>query len=116
MVEFEKVINGLNRYINNNIYQGMNDFQEIAARVAIGRVFDNEENIKKFLLENGYIKTFAIMDESGNVDIENLSKEFRREIEQKGKMTVSIPLFGKMTFHADDVNELYKEITGSDLT
>lgn len=116
MIEFNRVVDGINRYIDSNIYSGMNDWQEILARIAVGRFFDNQENIKKTLIENGYIKTFAIMDANGNVDVENLGRELKREIERKGQLSVSIPLFGKMTFTAKDVNELYREITGGELS
>ena len=36
--EFEKVINGIAKYINNEIYPGMNQLQEFAARVAVSLI------------------------------------------------------------------------------
>lgn len=115
MIEFEKVVNGLSQYINKNIYVGMNDWQEIAARIAVSRVLDNEEKIKKFLMENGYVRTFGVMDDEGNIDIENLGKELKQAVELKEKVVVSVPFFGKMTFTSKDVDELYREITGGEI-
>ena len=52
------------------------------------------------------------MDSEGNVELEPLMRDLRKEIERKGKMTVEIPMFGKISFTGEDVTELYREITG----
>ena len=112
MVEFNRVIDGLARYMNNNVFVNMNDWQEIIARVAGGRLIGNPEMLKQNLMSNGIIKTFAVMDSEGNVDLEPLMRDLKREIERKGKLTVDIPMFGKMSFVASDIDEIYREITG----
>lgn len=109
---FDQVINGITKYIDREIYSGMNDLQEIVARIAIGRVIENRENIKNALINNGVIRTFGIIDQDGMVDIENLSKELQREIERKGKLTISVPMFGKLTFTPEDVDVIKQYITG----
>ena len=112
MVEFNRVIDGLARYMNNNVFAKMNDWQEIIARVAVGRLIGNPEMLKQNLMSNGIIKTFAVMDSEGNVDLEPLMRDLKREIERKGKLTVDIPMFGKMSFVASDIDDIYREITG----
>ena len=112
MVEFNRVIDGLARYINNNVFVKMNDWQEIIARIAVGRIIGNPEMLKQNLMANGIVKTFAVMDSEGNVDLEPLMRDLKREIERKGKLTVEIPMFGKMSFVASDIDEIYREITG----
>lgn len=110
---FEKVIDGISKYIDREIYAGMNDFQELVARIFVGRVIDNEEGVKKALIDNGFIRTFAIMDKDGMVDIDTLAKDVKREIERKGKLVVSIPMFGKMTFTPEDVDVILNYIKGA---
>ena len=112
MVEFNRVIDGLARYINNNFYSKLNDWQEVIARIAVGRIIGNPEVLKQSLQANGIVRTFAVMDSEGNVELEPLMRHLRKEIEKKGKMTVDIPLFGKISFTGEDVTELYREITG----
>ena len=112
MVEFNRVIDGLARYINNNIYANMNDWQEVLARIAVGRIIGNPEMLKQSLQENGIVRTFAVMDSVGNIDLEPIMRDLKREIERKGKLTVNIPMFGKMSFVPQDVDEIYREITG----
>jgi hypothetical protein len=112
MVEFNRVLDGLARYMNNNIYANMNDWQEVLARIAVGRIIGNPEMLKQSLQENGIVRTFAVMDSEGNVDLEPIMRDLKREIERKGKLTVNIPMFGKMSFVPQDVDEIYREITG----
>ena len=111
----ERVIDGIAKYIDSEIYSGMNDLQEIAARVVVGRVLQNKEHIKKSLVNNGIIKTFGVIDDEGMVELEGFAKDLKNEISKKGKITISIPLFGKLTFHPNDVNTIYKNITERDL-
>jgi hypothetical protein len=114
--EFEKVIDGLSKYINDEIYAGMNDLQEFAARVMVGRIINNRENVKEMLINNGFIRTFGIVDAEGMVDVESLANDIKKEIARKEKITFNVPMFGRMTFKPSDVDMLYKDITGEELT
>lgn len=110
MMSFEKVINGILRYINNEIYSGMNDWQEVFARIAISRLLGNTEELKTALMNNSFFKTFGIVDANGNIDVEQLMQDLRTQIERKGSITIAIPMFGKFTFTAADVDKLHYTI------
>ena len=112
MVSFEQILDGLARYMNKYFYSNLNDWQEIVARLAVGRIIGNPETLKQSLQANGIIRTFVVFDSEGNVDLEPIMRDLRKEIERKGKMTVEIPMFGKISFTGEDVTELYREITG----
>ncbi|MBR5202659.1 MAG: hypothetical protein IKW45_05290 [Clostridia bacterium] len=112
MVEFNRVIDGLLRYTNVHVFSNMNQLQELGARLIIARVIGNPEMLKQNLINNGFIRTFAIMDSNGNVDLEPIMKDLKKEIERKGKVTIDIPVFGEFTFVPNDVDEIYREITG----
>jgi hypothetical protein len=112
MVSFEQILDGLARYMNKYFYSNLNDWQEIVARLAVGRIIGNPETLKQSLQANGIIRTFAVFDSEGNVELEPIMRDLRKEIERKGKMTVEIPMFGKISFTGEDVTELYREITG----
>lgn len=114
--EFEKVIDGMSKYINDEIYSGMNNLQEFAARVMVGRIINNQENVKEMLINNGFIRTFGIVDAEGMVDVESLANDIKREIARKEKITFNVPMFGRMTFKPSDVDMLYQNITGEELT
>lgn len=111
MVSFNQVLDGLARYLNKNFYANLNDWQEIIARIAVGRILEGE-NLKQNLLANPFVRTLAIIDSEGNVDLEPIMRDLKREIERKGKLTVDIPMFGKISFLPQDIDEIYREITG----
>lgn len=111
MVSFNRVLDGATAYIEQNIMPGMSDWQEIAARIALARVFDNRESLKDYLINNGYIRTFALIDEEGNVDIDRLAAEIKNEIERKGKLEVNLKIFGRLRFEPSDVDNLHRMIT-----
>ena len=113
--EFEKVIEGLAQYLNDELYAGMNDVQEFAARVLVGRVINNQDVIKDSLVNNGFIRTFGVIDADGMVDVEGLARDIKREISRKEKITFNVPMFGKMTFRPSDVDALYRTITGEEM-
>ena len=112
MVSFNQVLDGLTRYLNNNFYSNLNDWQEIIARLAVARIIGNSETLKQNLMANGIVRTFAVMDSEGNVDLEPIMRDLKKEIERKGKITFEIPMFGKISFVASDMDEIYREITG----
>ena len=110
-VPLNRVLDGAVEFIETNIMPGMNDWQEVVARLAIGRIYDNREALQNFLVSTGYIRTFALIDDDGNVDIDRLTADLKREIEKKGKIEVNLKVFGKMKFNASDVDTLHRMIT-----
>ena len=109
-MSFEKVLNGILRYMNEEIYAGMNDWQEVFARIIVSRIVGNSDALKDALINNGFIKTFAIIDHNGNVDVDGLMRDLREQISRKGKISISLPMFGNFTFTAEDVDRLHRTI------
>ena len=110
-MDFERVLNGVVRYFDREIYSNMNNWQEFMARLAVSRILGNK-NLENLLRNNPYIKTFAIMDESGNVDIDGLYRDMKSVIQSKGRLEFELPMFGKFTFTENDVDCLYNCIVG----
>lgn len=111
-MEFERVLNGIVKYIDHEIYSGMNEWQEMFARIAVSRIIGNEERLKASLSGNTYLRTFAIMDEHGDVDIEPLLSDIKDQISRKGKLEVSLGMLGRMRFTPEDVDKLRSYIIG----
>lgn len=115
MYDFDKTLDGLAKYIDNELYTGMNDVQEFAARVFVGRILNNKNHIKDMFINNGFIRSFGVIDSEGMVDLNGLAKDIKREIARKEKITFNVPFFGKYTFQPSDVDVMYKTITGEEL-
>ncbi|MBQ5825155.1 MAG: hypothetical protein IIW48_10175 [Clostridia bacterium] len=109
-MNLERVLNGIARYLDREIYAGMNNWQEVIARIAVSRMLNNKslEN----MLNNPYMRTFAIIDTEGNVDVDGLYRDLRTYISNKGKIEIELPIFGKFTFTESDVDSLYNCIIG----
>ena len=107
-MRFEKVISGILRYMDSEIYSGMNDWQQLAARIAVSRLVRNSDNIKQMLMNNAFVKTFAIMNDEGDVDVDGLMQDIKEQIESKGKLTISLPMFGTFSFVPADVDKLHR--------
>lgn len=111
-VKFESVIDGINRYLDKEIYGNLNDLQEFVARLAVGRINQNSEAIKTALINNGLARTLCIVDSEGMVDIDSLSQDIKKEIDRKGSIQVEIPMIGKLTFRSVDVDVMRDLIIG----
>lgn len=111
-MEFDKVVNGILKYLNKNIYPGLNDWQTLLARTAVARVVRNVSQLKGKLLSNEYLRTFAVIDSDGNVDVDGLTDDLKMQIKNcpEQKVTIAIPLFGKFSFTEADIDELCKLI------
>jgi hypothetical protein len=109
-MNFEKVIRGIIKYMNAEMFKNMDEWHEFLARLAVARMVSNPQTLKKSLMDNMFIKTFAIFDEAGNVDIDGLMRDLKHVIENKGKVSFEIPLFGKFTFESADVDKLHRHI------
>lgn len=111
-VKFENVIDGVNRYLDKEIYGNLNDLQEFLARLAVARINQNADLIKTSLMNNGLVRTLCIVDSEGMVDVDSLSQDIKREIDRKGSIQVEIPMIGKLTFRSVDVDVLRDLIIG----
>lgn len=111
-MDFNAVLNGVVKFVDREIIGNMNAWQELIARVAIARVVNNSEAIKKMLSDNAFARTFAISDEKGDIDVDGLVCDLKRAISQKGFVEIDVPLFGKFKFVEKDVDTLYSYIRG----
>lgn len=127
MIEFNRVIDGLLRYINKNIFPKMMPEQKAIVRTVLGMGLEKIENIKPLLIENPFIKTFGIINSNGEVDVDFVLKHLKKGIEEEGKVIVKMPLIkipfigeinllgNSITFTSTDIDDIYREITGGTL-
>ena len=111
-MKFDKVVDGIVRYINTEIYSGMSEWQEMLARVAVARVIENTDSLRQQLTKNSFLKTFSFINEEGDVDIDRLATDVKKQIEQRERLEVTIPIFGRFVFTPDDVDKICATIKG----
>jgi hypothetical protein len=109
-MEFNKVLNGIAKYLSKEVLSNMNSWQSALSRVAVARIINNSGNIHKMLTENAFIKTFGVFDDSGNVDIDGLISDLKTAIREKGYIEFELPLFGTFKFVESDVDKMHSYI------
>lgn len=110
-MQYDRVIHGINRYIEAELYPRMSDWQEIIARIAVSRMLDSKDQFKDILMHNSFAKTFAIIDESGDVDVDGLIEDLHEQVSAKGRIEVRIPMFGQFCFSDADITKLHHMIS-----
>ena len=109
-VDFDYVINGIVKYLDREIYAGMNDWQTVIARVAVSRFIGNKDALRDKLVHSPYAKTFAIIDDEGMVDVDGLARDLKEQISQYDGIAITIPLLGTFRFNEEDVDKLHSII------
>ena len=107
-VEFERIIRGINKFIERELYPALVDWQEVIARLAVNRMVKNPQRLADKM--RGFVELMDLSDENGAVNIDELRNELRELISQKGKIEISVPMFGKYGFKAEDIDRLYAYI------
>lgn len=111
-MNFDRVVNGIMKYMDREIFANMNDWQEMLARIAVARLLGNTEQLKASIMSNPFVRTFAIVDENGNVDVDGLHRDIKEQVRAKGKLEFTIPMFGTFRFTEADIDRLYSTIKG----
>lgn len=112
-MHIDKVIDGIARYINGEIYSNMNDWQEVIARMAVGRLLENKAALKQKVTENPFLMSFVLVDSDGEMDVERFLGDLKSAIEAKGGVQLEIPFFGNLKFVPSDVDVLKGYIMNS---
>lgn len=109
-MNFDAVIQGIIRYLDAEIYKGMSDWQEMAARIAVSRILGNKDALRSSIVNNTFLQTFGVVSPDGMIDVDGLARDIKQQIAAKGKLEVSLPIFGRFTFYDTDVDHLVEHI------
>lgn len=109
MVSVNKIQNGIARYIDMEILPKVDGWQKWA--LGVGATLKIAE--APALLEKVKVMLPTAFDESGNVDIDMIYKEFAKQAD-KGSVSINIPLLNdRLTLNRSDVDKIYRYIQES---
>lgn len=111
MVPYTKVINGITRYIDEEIVNKLTGAQKWIIGTGAGIMLTKATDIFNALKNNVMIKNMGIINENDEVDVELIYKELKKQA-QKGAVTIDIPMLGALTLNEQDVDKLYNKIIG----
>lgn len=111
MVSFDKVKNGMAKYLDNELIPNLsdNDTEKFVAGIVSGIFIKRLDKIANHYLGNNFIKAVEITNDNEELDID-LIYEVAKETIKSNALSIAVPYFGKLTFTKDDITTLYKYI------
>lgn len=110
MVTYNQVVNGMSRYIDQEIINKIQGLPRWGLGAVSGIALSKGTNIFNALKAHPIIKMLEVIDENDMIDIDTIYKELRKQAE-KGAATFDAPMIGTITLTKDDVDKLYRLIT-----
>lgn len=107
MYEYNKVINGIATFIDEEILTSINGWQKWVLGSGIGIALSDAEELFNSLKSNELIKMLKIVD-GDKVNVDKIYKELKKQA-KKSSITFNIPMIGTLTLKEEDVDKL-KEI------
>jgi hypothetical protein len=106
MVTYNQVVNGMSKYIDQEIINKIQGWQRWALGAGAGIMMTKGTNIFNTLKMHPIIKMLDVIDENDMIDIDTIYGELRKQAE-KGSATFDAPMIGTITLTKDDVDKLY---------
>ena len=106
MVTYNQVVNGMTKYIDQEIVNKIQGWQRWALGAGAGIMMTKGSNMFNTLKANPIIKMLEVIDENDMIDIDTIYTELRKQAE-KGSATLDAPMIGTITLTKDDVDKLY---------
>ena len=109
MVTYNQVVNGMTKYIDQEIINKIQGWQRWALGAGAGIMMTKGANMFNTLKANPIIKMLDVIDENDMIDIDTIYTEIRKQAE-KSPATFNAPMIGTITLTKDDVDKLYRLI------
>lgn len=107
-MRFEHIAERLSRYVERNVFPTMNNLQRIGVRTFLGMVKARPDSFKAKIVDNPILGWLLIEDEDGEIDIDPMLDGLKEAVEREGTLVLDTKMFGKMTFHPQDIELLIR--------
>ena len=109
MYEYNKVINGIAKYIDVEIVEKVSGWKRWIIGSGVGLALSNTTEIFNQLKHNEIVKLLNIVDENDRVDVDKIYKEMKAQA-KKSSVTFDVPMLGALTLNEHDVDKMYEFI------
>lgn len=109
MVSLMQIQNGVAKYLDEEFINKLDGWQKWVfgafSTMALLRIDELFLKVKN----NEFVKLLNVIDEYDYIDLESLFEQFSKQA-QKGAITFSLPMIGKVTLNSVDVEKIYRYI------
>ena len=109
MYDYNKVINGIAKYIDVEIVEKIQGWKKWVIGSGIGMALSNSTEIFNRLKGNEFVKTFNIIDKNDKINVDMIYKEMKKQA-KKSSATFDVPMLGAVTLNEHDVDKIYEFI------
>lgn len=109
MVTYNQVVNGMAKYIDQEIINKIQGWQRWALGAGAGIMMNKGTNMFNAFKAHPVVKMLEVIDDNDMIDIDTIYAELRKQAE-KGSATFDAPMIGTITLTKDDVDKLYRLI------
>lgn len=109
MFEYNRVINGIAKYIDIEIVDKIGGWKKWVIGSAVGVTLSNGTEVFNQLKNNDFIKMLGIIDKNDKIDIDKIYKEMKKQA-KKSSITFNVPMIGAMTLNEQDLDKMYEFI------
>jgi len=102
----EQVMQGLINYIDSEVMAKLPTSSKWIVGTAVGLASTRANEVVDMLHNNALAKMLGIIDENGMIEVDELMSALKTAANKYGKLEVSVPLVGRMSFSESDVDNL----------
>lgn len=112
MVTITNIEQGVAAYLDSELMPKLPEtgLEKVLMGTAISLVIRRAGTIVEGYKNNKAVQMLGIMDAEGNVDVDILAEELKKNLPESG-VKVEVPMIGSLTFHKADIDKLYSYIT-----
>lgn len=111
MITIEQAASGLTSYLDAELLPHLPTGKALLLGTAAALYIRKAPEIARQLLSKPAVKMLGVMDEGGNIDIDELYNAVLPQV--KGPFELSVPFVGSLTFDRAEIDKLYRYMKGA---
>lgn len=111
MITIEQAARGLTSYLDAELLPHLPTGKALIVGAAAALYIRKAPDIARQLIGMPAVKLLGIIDEQGNIDIDELYNAVLPQV--RGTFDLSVPLVGNLTFDRAEIDKLYSYLKGA---
>lgn len=111
MITIEQAARGLTSYLDTELLPHLPAGKALMVGTAAALYIRKAPDIARQLIDMPVVKLLGIVDEQGNIDIDELYNAVLPQV--RGTFELRVPLVGSLTFDRAEIDKLYSYLKGA---